>query len=148
MIALLQRVSHSSVTVDNSIIGQIGNGLNILLGVKNGDTVHDVDKLINKIVNLRIFADEQGKMNLSIIDIKGEALVISQFTLTGNTKKGRRPSFDESAPVDTAKQLYTLFADRLSEHVHVETGEFGAHMDVVIHNDGPVTFVIDSHELN
>lgn len=149
MIAVIQRVSSSSVTVEGKVVGEIGQGLNILLGVKKGDKQEDISKLVNKIVNLRIFADGDGKMNLSLLDVKGEALIISQFTLAGNVKKGRRPSFDSSEKPDIAKAMYEQFVKEFeSLGVHTQTGEFGAHMDVDIHNDGPVTFIIDSNELN
>lgn len=149
MIAVIQRVSSSSVTVEGKVVGEIGQGLNILLGVKKGDKQEDISKVVNKIVNLRIFADGDGKMNLSLLDVKGEALIISQFTLAGNVKKGRRPSFDSSEKPDIAKAMYEQFIKEFeSLGVHTQTGEFGAHMDVDIHNDGPVTFIIDSNELN
>ncbi len=109
MICIIQRVSSSSVTVDNTIVGERGEGLNILLGVKKRDTVEDIKKLVTKIINLRIFKDENDKMNLSLIDGKGEALIISQFTLTGNIKKGRRPSFDSSETPQIAKEFYEKF---------------------------------------
>ena len=148
MIAVIQRVSSSSVTVEGKLVGKIGKGLNILLGVKKGDEQEDVTKLVNKIVNLRIFADENGKMNLSLLDVQGEALVVSQFTLAGNVKKGRRPSFDNSEKPDVAKAMYEQFVDEVGKlGVHTQTGVFGAMMDVDIHNDGPVTFIIDSKEL-
>ena len=149
MIAVIQRVSSSSVKVEGEIVGQIGKGLNILLGVKKGDTSEDMLKLVNKIVNLRIFQDENDKMNLSLLDVKGEVLIISQFTLAGNIKKGRRPSFDDSEKPDIANKLYEEFVQEVStQGVKTQTGEFGAMMDVQINNDGPVTFIIDSKELN
>lgn len=149
MIAVIQRVSSSSVSVDGEVIGSIKKGLNILLGVKKGDTHEDMEKLVKKIVNLRIFSDENGKMNLSLLDIKGEALIISQFTLAGNVKKGRRPSFDDSQTPDIAELMYEEFAKAVASYdILTQTGEFGAMMDVEIHNDGPVTFIIDSRELN
>ena len=148
MIAVIQRVSSSCVKVDGKIVGEIGNGLNILLGVKKGDSEEDINKLVNKIVNLRIFRDENEKMNLSLLDVKGSALIISQFTLAGNIKKGRRPSFDSSEHPETAEKLYLQFVDEVANlGVKTATGEFGAMMDVQIHNDGPVTFIIDSNEL-
>lgn len=147
MIALLQRVSRSSVVVEGREIARIGRGYNILLGVLKGDTEADIDKLVPKIVHLRIFADEAGKMNRSVLDIGGEALVVSQFTLAGSVKKGRRPSFDDAMPPQEAKRLYDIFCERLAEHVPVQRGEFGAMMDVEIHNDGPVTFIVDSRAL-
>jgi D-tyrosyl-tRNA(Tyr) deacylase len=148
MVAVIQRVSESSVKVDGKIIGKISKGLNILLGVKKGDSVEDIDKLVNKIINLRIFQDENDKMNLSLLDVKGEALIISQFTLAGNCKKGRRPSFDSSESPDIAKEYYEIFIQKVSDNgVFTQTGEFGAMMDVYIRNDGPVTFILDSKEL-
>lgn len=148
MKCVIQRVSSSKVTVDNVVIGSIGAGLNILLGVKEGDTAEDIKKLVTKIVNLRIFQDENNKMNLSLLNVNGEALIISQFTLIGNLKRGRRPSFDKSAKPEIAKNLYEEFVKEVSDSgVQVETGKFGAMMDVEIHNDGPVTFILDSEEL-
>jgi len=149
MIAVIQRVSRSSVTVDNKIVAQIGQGLNILLGVKKGDTKEDITKLVQKIANLRIFKDENEKMNLSLLDIKGEILVISQFTLAGNIKKGRRPNFDSSEKPEVAKVLYEEFIQECKNFdIKVESGVFAAYMDVAIQNDGPVTFIVDSWELN
>ena len=149
MIAVIQRVKSSSVKVDGEIVGQIEKGLNILLGVKKGDTKEDIQKLVNKIVNLRIFQDENDKMNLSLIDIKGEALVISQFTLAGNIKKGRRPSFDSSEDPKIANEYYEEFKKLVEQNgIKVQSGVFGANMNVNILNDGPVTFIVDSKELN
>ncbi len=147
MIAVIQRVSQSYVEVNGKTVGKIGKGLNILLGVVKGDSEEDIKKLVNKIVNLRIFEDEKGKMNLSLLDIKGEALIISQFTLAGNVKKGRRPSFDNAERPDRAKKLYEIFSSEFSKFVHVETGIFAADMKVYIVNDGPVTFIINSKDL-
>ena len=147
MIALVQRVSRSSVVIDGKEIAHIGRGYNILLGVLKGDNTEDIEKLIPKLIHLRIFADEAGKMNRSILDIGGEALVVSQFTLAGSVKKGRRPSFDKAMPPEEAKRLYTLFCEGLGRHIPVQRGEFGAMMDVEIHNDGPVTFIVDSKVL-
>ena len=147
MIALLQRVSRSSVLVEGREIARIGQGLNILLGVLKGDTEADIDKLVSKLVHLRIFADEAGRMNRSLLDIGGEVLVVSQFTLAGSVKKGRRPSFDAAMPQEEAKRLYDLFCGEMAGYVPVQTGEFGAMMEVEIHNDGPVTFIVDSREL-
>jgi len=148
MIAVLQRVSSSRVDVDGVTVGAIGIGLNVLLGVTREDSDADVALLVRKIVDLRIFADEAGKMNRSLRDVGGAMLVISQFTLTGSVKKGRRPSFDASAAPDEAKRLYELFIAMVrAEGISVSHGVFGAHMDVVIHNDGPVTFVLDSKAL-
>ena len=148
MKCVVQRVSSSKVTVNDKVIGSIGTGLNILIGVQDGDSSEDIKKLVNKIVNLRIFQDQNNKMNLSLLDVKGEALIISQFTLIGNLKRGRRPSFDKSATPDVANSLYEEFVQEVSSHgVKVQTGKFGAMMDVEIHNDGPVTFIVDSKEL-
>jgi len=147
LIALLQRVSRSKVTVDCETIGKIGLGYNILLGVLKGDDETDIEKLVQKIVNLRVFSDENGKMNKSILDVEGKALVVSQFTLAGSVKKGRRPSFDNAMPPVEAKRLYEEFCLQLGKHIEVQTGKFGAMMDVEIINDGPVTFIIDSKEI-
>ncbi len=147
MIVVLQRVNRSWVEIDGKVVSEIGRGINILLGVVKGDTAEDIDKLVKKIPFLRIFEDEKGKMNLSLIDVGGEALVISQFTLAGNVKKGRRPSFDQAEQPEKAKQLYELFVKKLSEYLPVKTGVFAADMKVFIENDGPVTFVINSKDL-
>ena len=148
MVCVIQRVSSSKVTVEGRVVGQIGMGLNILLGVKKGDTSEDITKLVNKIVNLRIFRDQNDKMNLSLLDINGETLVISQFTLAGNVKKGRRPSFNESEDPKIAKKFYEDFIYQMAEYgIKTESGEFGAMMDVEIHNDGPVTLILDTKEL-
>ena len=147
MIALLQRVKRSSVKVDDRLISEIGEGLNILLGVLKDDNENDIEKLVKKIVNLRIFNDENGKMNLSVKDIDGEILVVSQFTLAGNVKKGNRPSFDDAMAPDEAKRLYEKFCEDLNKSVKVKTGIFGAMMEVKIINDGPVTFIMDSKKL-
>ncbi len=147
MIALVQRVSRSSVVVDGKEIAHIGRGCNILLGVLKGDDIEDIEKLIPKLIHLRIFADEAGKMNRSILEIGGEALVVSQFTLAGSVRKGRRPSFERAMPPEEAKRLYTLFCEELGRHIPVQRGEFGTMMDVEIHNDGPVTFIVDSKVL-
>jgi D-tyrosyl-tRNA(Tyr) deacylase len=147
MIALLQRVSRSSVSIDGEEIASIGAGYNILLGILKGDDEEQIDKLVQKIVHLRIFADDAGKMNRSILDIGGEALVVSQFTLAGNVTKGRRPSFDDAMPPKEAKNLYERFCEKLSAYIPVQTGRFGAMMEVEIVNDGPVTFILDGREL-
>tara|TARA_B100000029_G_scaffold91473_1_gene81395 strand:+ start:1723 stop:2169 length:447 start_codon:yes stop_codon:yes gene_type:complete len=145
MVAVLQRASKGKVTVEGRITGQIGTGLVILLGVMKGDTEADADFLADKVAGFRIFNDEDGKMNLSIRDIEGAALVISQFTLCGDWRKGRRPGFDKAAPPVEGKRLYEYFCEKLRKlEVPVETGEFGAMMDVSLINEGPVTFVMDS----
>lgn len=148
MKVVIQRVTSSNVKVDGKIVGEINQGLNILLGVLKDDTKEDIQKLINKIINLRIFSDENGKMNKSIQDIDGELLVISQFTLAGNCKKGRRPSFDNSASPDIAKNYYEEFINQAKQYIkNVQSGIFAASMEVNIINDGPVTFILDSKEL-
>ncbi|MFN3471000.1 MAG: D-aminoacyl-tRNA deacylase [Aquificaceae bacterium] len=147
MRAVLQRVKMSKVYVDGKEVASIDKGLNILLGVGIGDKEEDVDKLVEKIVNLRIFEDDSGKFNLSLLDIKGSALVVSQFTLYANTKKGRRPSFELAERPERAKELYELFVERLSKHVPTQCGIFGAMMEVYILNWGPVTIILDSKEL-
>ena len=145
MKAVIQRVTRASVEVDGTIVGKIGHGLLILLGVAKGDGETDGRYLVEKIRTLRIFSDEQGKMNRSLADIEGSVLLVSQFTLLGRTANGRRPSFDEAAPPDEAKRLYEAVAiDLRSLGIPVETGVFAAHMQVELLNDGPVTFVLDS----
>jgi D-aminoacyl-tRNA deacylase len=145
MKAVIQRVARALVQVEGQIVGQIESGLLVLLGVAKGDGETDGHYLVEKIRNLRIFSDEQGKMNRSLVDIGGSVLLVSQFTLLGRTAKGRRPSFDEAAPPDEAKRLYGQVVEGLrSEGTHVETGLFAAHMQVELLNDGPVTFVLDS----
>jgi len=140
MRALVQRVSQASVMVDDKVISQIGKGIVVLLGVGHGDGEEQVGFLAEKIANLRIFEDEQGKTNLSILDVKGEAIVVSQFTLYADTRKGRRPSFTDAALPDIAEPLVERFVELLRGHgVPAQTGKFGAHMLVEIHNDGPVT---------
>jgi len=147
MIAVVQRVIKSSVEVDGKVVGEIRKGVNILLGVAEEDTEEDINKLVNKIVYLRMFEDENKKMNYSLLDINGEALIISQFTLLANLKKGRRPSFEYAAKPDKAKALYEKFVEEFSKYVKVQTGIFGADMKVYILNDGPVTFILDSKQL-
>jgi D-tyrosyl-tRNA(Tyr) deacylase len=147
MIAVVQRVIKSSVEVDGKVAGEIRKGVNILLGIAEEDTEEDINKLVNKIVYLRMFEDENKKMNHSLLDINGEALIISQFTLLANLKKGRRPSFEYAAKPDKAKALYEKFVEEFSKYVKVQTGVFGANMKVYILNDGPVTFILDSKQL-
>ena len=147
MRAVVQRVSRTKVTVDDEITGEIGRGLLVLLGVAVSDTESDADYLVEKIVNLRIFEDAEDKMNLSLLDIKGELLVVSQFTLYGDTRRGRRPSFIDAAPPDKANQLYEYFVGKARQQVaKVETGRFQAIMDVELVNDGPVTIMLDSEK--
>ncbi len=147
MIAVLQRATAGSVTIDGSIVGEIGHGLVILLGVMGDDEQADSDFLANKVSSLRIFNDENGKMNLSVIDVNGSALVVSQFTLCADTRKGRRPSFVHAAPPEKGNALYENFMKKLgAQGVPVQAGEFGAMMKVSIENDGPVTIVLDSRD--
>ncbi|MDQ2715917.1 MAG: D-aminoacyl-tRNA deacylase [Chloroflexota bacterium] len=148
MRALLQRVSHASVTIDEQTVGQIGLGLLILLGVGQGDGEGQVKLLVDKIVNLRIFGDDEGKMNRSLLDIGGQALVVSQFTLYANMSRGRRPSFIEAAPPALAEPLVQRFQATIAGYgLTVAGGVFGAHMAVELLNDGPVTIWLDSQQL-
>lgn len=149
MKAVIQRVSCSEVGIDGKTVGKIDKGFMILLGVCSGDTENDADKLIKKIPNLRIFEDENGKMNLSCLDVNGEILVVSQFTLCADCSHGRRPSFIHSAPPDEAEKLYEYFVSGLKDAgvSRVETGRFGADMKVSLINDGPVTILLNSEEL-
>ena len=144
MKALIQRVKQASVTIDGKLYSSINNGMLILLGVTKDDTTENAEKLVRKLVGLRIFEDEQGKMNKSILDTNGEMLVVSQFTLCGDCKKGTRPSFDKSAPPQIAEELYKYFIDTIKKEISiVKTGKFGAMMDVALVNDGPVTFMVE-----
>ena len=147
MIAVLQRASEGKVTVAGRVTGEIAAGLVVLMGVAKGDTEKDAAFLADRIAGFRIFNDDDDKMNLSLRDIGGAALVISQFTLVGDWRKGRRPSFTTAAPPEEGERLYAYFCKQLRAlEVPVETGEFGALMDVHLINDGPVTFVMDSRE--
>lgn len=145
MRALLQRVTEARVTVDGRVTGEIGAGLLVLLGVSKLDTEADAEFVAQKVLNLRIFEDEQGKMNRSLLDTGGAMLVISQFTLYGDCRKGRRPSFDDAAPAEQARELYQHFvAVARRSTLRVETGVFQAHMAVSLVNDGPVTLIVES----
>ncbi len=149
MIAVVQRVQKANVSIRGKINGEISSGLVVLLGVSAEDTESDVNFLVKKIANLRIFDDDSGKMNLSLLDIGGSALVISQFTLLGSCKKGRRPSFSKAAAPDAAKELYDTFVEKFREenpNTKVETGIFQENMLVSIYNEGPVTLIVDSRE--
>ncbi|MDH5508971.1 MAG: D-aminoacyl-tRNA deacylase [Nitrospinota bacterium] len=145
MIAVTQRVAHAKVDVDGQTVGSIGPGFMILVGVAKGDGAEEVTYLCNKIVNLRVFDNEDGKFDLSLLDVKGEALVVSQFTLLGSWRKGRRPGFDQAARPEEAAQLVEMFARELEKlGVKVSQGAFGARMEVSLLNDGPVTFCMNT----
>ena len=147
MRALVQRVSRASVTIESCVVGAINPGLVVLVGVGKGDSEADASYLAEKIANLRIFSDQEGKFNLSALDVGGEILVVSQFTLYASTRKGRRPGFTDAAPPEEAEPLVDTFAQLLrSTGLKVETGRFQQHMLVEIHNDGPVTILIDSQD--
>ena len=151
MRAVVQRISSASVTahldMDRTVTGSIGRGLLVLLGVTHTDTAADADTLLDKTIHLRVFADEAGKMNRSLLDVNGALLVVSQFTLYGDCRKGRRPSFDAAAPAATARALYEYFVEGARRRgVPVETGVFQAHMDVELVNDGPVTLILETTE--
>ena len=141
---VIQRVSEASVQINNQINGEIGKGLLILIGIEHEDIKDDADWLVKKVVNLRIFSDDEGKMNHSVIDIDGKALIISQFTLHASTKKGNRPSYIKAARPEHAIPLYNYFVAEIAKHIPIETGEFGADMKVSLINDGPVTITMDS----
>ncbi len=146
--AVVQRVSEASVRVDDALVGRIGQGLAVLLGVGNGDAERDAEYLADKIVNLRVFPDEHGQMNRSLLEVSGELLVVSQFTLYGDARKGRRPSYVEAAAPDDANRLYEHLAARVrAAGVQVATGVFGAMMNVALVNEGPVTILLDSRKL-
>jgi len=148
MRAVVQRVKKSNVTVDDKITGKIGQGLMVLIGVEDGDSEKDADYIADKVCGLRIFEDEQGKMNLSVEDIGGEVLAVSQFTLLADARKGRRPSFTKAAAPDEANALYRKVIDKIeSRNINVEEGVFQAEMMVEIHNDGPVTILLDSNKM-
>lgn len=144
MRVLVQRSLNSKVTVNNQITGKIEKGLVLLVGFTEGDSKKDIDYLVNKVLNLRIFDDEKGIMNKSVLETGGQLLSISQFTLYADTKKGNRPSYIQALSGDKAIKLYNLFNEELSKHIRVETGVFGAEMTVDIQNDGPVTILLES----
>ena len=145
MKVLIQRVKNSSVKIEGQEVSSIGKGILALVGIEKGDEKEQVEKLARKVVNLRIFPDENDKMNLSLLDIKGEMLIVSQFTLCGDCKKGTRPSFDKSAPPEIANELYEYFVAQVQSYgIKTGTGQFGAMMDVSLINDGPVTFMLEA----
>lgn len=148
MRAVVQRVSAAHVVVGDEVVGQIGKGFLVLLGVQESDTQEDVQYIASKLVGLRVFEDLDGKMNLALQDVGGQVLVVSQFTLYGDCRKGRRPSFVMAARPDAANQLYqSVVAELRGYGLHVETGQFQQHMDVTLTNDGPVTLLLDSSRL-
>jgi len=147
MRAVIQRVSSASVRIDKKITGQIGHGLVVLVGIHTDDTNRDLQWLADKIINLRIFNDEQGKMNISLADMGGEMLIISQFTLYGDCRKGRRPGYSNGAPPEIAEPLYLKFVEEVKNHrINVATGTFQTAMEVELVNDGPVTLMLDSEK--
>lgn len=148
MRTVIQRVSRASVRVDGRVVGRTGAGFVVLAGVADGDTEDDLDLMVDKLVHLRVFADDEGKMNRSLLDAGGGLLVVSQFTLHADCRRGRRPSFTRAAPPETARALFDRFVERLREKgISVATGEFGAMMEVELVNDGPVTIVLDTDDL-
>lgn len=147
MRAVVQRVKEASVTVDGKVVGRIGRGLLVLLGVATGDGEAEADSMAERVANLRIFADETGQMNRSVLDVAGGILVVSQFTLLGDARRGRRPSYIDAAPPEEANRLYERFAAEARRlGLHVETGVFRAMMDVALVNEGPVTILLDSRK--
>jgi len=144
MKAVVQRVSKASVTVEGAVTGSIGLGLVVLIGFSRQDLSGDIAPMVEKILYLRIFEDDQGKMNKSLLDVGGEVLLVSQFTLLGDTRKGRRPNFMDAAPPEAAQKLYQEFIQEIErQNVKVQTGRFQAHMEVQIYNDGPVTLIVE-----
>ena len=143
MRVLVQRSGKSNVSIDGKVVGSIKKGLVLLVGFTEGDTIDNIKHLVNKVINLRIFDDENGVMNKSILDCGGDILSISQFTLYADTKKGNRPSYINALGGEKAEPLYDLFNEELRKHVHVETGKFGAEMIVSITNDGPITIMLE-----
>lgn len=148
MRVLVQRSLNSNVSVDKKIVGKIEKGLVLFVGFTEGDTIKEIEYLVNKILNLRIFDDEKGIMNRSILDVKGSILSISQFTLYADTKKGNRPSYAKALNSIKAKELYKIFNEKLNEYIHTETGRFGAEMLVNIQNDGPVTILLEKEGID
>ena len=144
MLGLIQRVSEAQIRVLDEVVGEIGPGLLLFLGVEKTDSRAQVDKLLNKVLNYRLFGDDKGHMNLSLLDVGGELLVVSQFTLAADTKKGLRASFSSAAAPEDAESLYQLFVERAAQSVIVQTGRFGADMKVSLVNDGPVTFMLSA----
>ncbi|MBO5617379.1 D-aminoacyl-tRNA deacylase [Pseudobutyrivibrio sp.] len=144
---VVQRVTEASVAVDGNVIGKIGKGFLVLIGVSDSDTKEVADKMVKKLLGLRIFDDENDKINLSLTDVGGELLLISQFTLYANCKKGYRPSFIEAGAPDMANEMYEYIVEKCREQFHVETGEFGADMKVSLLNDGPFTIILDSDDI-
>ena len=142
---IVQRVNFAEIFVNNKFKGKIQKGIVAYIGITNGDSVKDIDFCIDKLINLRIFDDESGKLNLSVKDINGNLLIVSNFTIYGNTKKGRRPSYTDSAPAIEAYEIYNLFVKKLEQTgIRFETGEFGQYMRIVSENDGPVNLIIES----
>ena len=142
---IVQRVNFAEIFVNNKFKGKIQKGIVAYIGITNGDSVKDIDFCIDKLINLRIFDDESGKLNLSVKDINGNLLIVSNFTIYGNTKKGRRPSYTDSSPASEAYEIYNLFVKKLEQTgIRFETGEFGQYMRIVSENDGPVNLIIDS----
>ena len=145
MISVVQRVEKGNVTVNNEEISSIGCGLVVLTALEKNDSEEDLSWMINKLLNLRIFSDEQGKFNLSVKDVKGELILVSQFTLAGNCKKGNRPSFDRAMDIETANKTFNMFVEKTkTSYSNVKTGIFQQHMKVGLINDGPVTIILDS----
>jgi D-tyrosyl-tRNA(Tyr) deacylase len=145
MLGLIQRVSSASVVIDYETVGEIDQGILLLLGVQKHDAMGSADKLLRKVLNYRMFSDPEGKMNLSLSDINGGLLIVSQFTLAADTKKGLRPSFSSAAPPEQAENLYNHFVSHaIQQHLKVQNGRFGADMQVCLVNDGPVTFMLES----
>ena len=150
MRAVIQRVNGANVKVNNEIVGEIGKGLVVLVGIGNGDEQKDIEYITNKIVNLRIFQDNDEKFNKSLLDISGELLIVSQFTLYGDCRKGRRPSFDQAESIEKSKEIYKNFIEFIKSkypQITVQEGVFQAYMEVNLSNDGPVTFILDSKKI-